>query len=148
MPANPPENMSRITPAIFYDSPEAALEWLAEAFGFKTRLAFPGPDGKIVHAEMVHEDGVFMLGPTSMMDEWKSPKSLGGSMTQSLYVYVEDVDAHHAHAVDAGAEVVSGLEDKFYGDRTYEVNDLEGHRWVFAQHVRDVAPEDMQPPEQ
>ncbi len=147
MPSNPPEDMPRITPAIFYDDPAAALDWLSMTFGFKTRLSIPGPDGGIVHAEMQFEDGVIMLGPAAAMDEGKSPEALGGSVTQSLYVYVDDVDAHCAQARESGAKIVSELEDKFYGDRTYAAKDLEGHLWTFAQHVRDVAPEDMQLPQ-
>ncbi len=143
MTANPPENMPRITPAVFYDDPAAALEWLARAFGFRTRLKMPGPDGGIAHAEMQVGDSAIMLGPTSAREGWKSPRSLGGAITQSLYVYVDDVDVHFRRAQAAGAHIVSPPEDKFYGDRNYEVQDLEGHRWMFAQHVRDAAPEDL-----
>lgn len=41
---------------------------------------------------------------------------------------------------------MADLEDMFWGDRTYVAEDLEGHRWTFAEHVKDVAPEDMKPP--
>jgi uncharacterized glyoxalase superfamily protein PhnB len=99
-----------------------------------------------MHAEMDVEDSVIMMSPTSGSDVWKSPKSLGGSVTLGLYVYVGDVDSHCARARSAGATVVSDLEDMFWGDRTYVVEDLEGHRWTFAQHVRDVAPDQMDPP--
>jgi uncharacterized glyoxalase superfamily protein PhnB len=29
-----------------------------------------------------------------------------------------------------------------YGEKQYGVEDLEGHRWLFSQHVRDVSPEE------
>ena len=96
MPANPPDNMRRITPNIFYDDPASALEWLAKAFGFETRMSMPGPDGAIMHAEMQVADAAIMMSPTSATKEWKSPKSLAGSVTQGLYVYVDDLDAHCA----------------------------------------------------
>jgi len=153
MPANPPANMPRVTPIVCYDDPAAALDWLAKSFGFETRLSIPGPDGGIVHAEIQLADGVVMVGPTSAADasdhvpaEWHSPKSLDGSVTQSLYVYVDDVDAHYALARRAGATIRSEPEDRFYGDRIYVASDPEGHQWTFAQHVRDVPPEDMHPP--
>ncbi len=146
MPANPPENMPRITPNVVYDDPAAALDWLSKTFGFTQRMAMPGPDGGIMHAEMEIADGVIMLSPTSAGPEWSSPASRGGTVTQSLYIYVDDVDAHCAAAKSAGAEIVAELEDMFWGDRTYVAVDPEGHRWAFAQHTRDVAPEDMQPP--
>ena len=52
MPKNPPENMPRITPNVFYDDLGAALDWLSKAFGFTTRMSMPGKDGGIMHAEM------------------------------------------------------------------------------------------------
>ena len=147
MPANPPENMPRITPNIFYDDPGAALDWLGKAFAFETRMSMPGPDGSVMHAEMQVADSVVMMSPTAATEEWKSPKGLAGSVTQTLYVYVDDLDAHCAQARGAGAEILSEPEDMFWGDRTYVARDLEGHRWTFAEHTRDVAPEDMKPPE-
>ncbi|MDX6519236.1 MAG: hypothetical protein QOF50_2082 [Gaiellaceae bacterium] len=59
-----------------------------------------------------------------------------------VHVYVEDVDAHLAHARAAGATILSELEDQPFGDRQYRAEDLEGHRWMFATHVRDVPPQD------
>ena len=146
MPTNPPANMPRITPNVFYDDPAAALEWLAKAFGFEMRMSMPGPDGGVMHAEMQVADGVIMMSPTAGSDAWKSPRSLGGSVTLGLYIYVDDVDAHCARARSAGATIVSEPEDMFWGDRTYVVEDPERHRWTFAQRVRDVSPEDMTPP--
>ncbi len=109
-------------------------------------MSMPGPDGAIMHAEMQVADAAIMMSPTSATEQWKSPKSLAGSVTQGLYVYVDDLDAHCARARAAGAQIRSDPEDMFWGDRTYVVEDLEGHRWTFAQHTRDVAPEDMKPP--
>ncbi len=146
MPANPPEGFPRIAPNVFYDDVGQALEWLGKAFGFTKRMTLPGPDGSIVHAEMAVQDSVIMMSPAASTDEWKSPKTIGGSVTTTLYVYVDDVDAHFAQARSAGAKIIAELEDMFWGDRTYVAVDPEGHRWTFAQHVRDVAPEDMKPP--
>lgn len=145
MPANPPDNMPRITPNVFYENPAGALDWLAKAFGFTARMSMPGPDGSLIHAEMEVGDSAIMMSPTAGNDAWKSPKSLGGAVTIGLYVYVDGVDAHHERARNAGARIVAEPEDMFWGDRTYVAEDLEGHRWTFAEHVRDVAPEDMKP---
>ena len=60
-----------------------------------------------------------------------------------MLVYVDDVDKHFERAKAAGAGSESGPEDQVYGDRTWNATDPEGHRWTFAQHVKDVAPEDM-----
>ena len=143
MPANPPENMPRITSNIFYDDLAAALEFLGKAFGFHTRMSLPGTDGSIMHAEMEIHDGVIMMSPTAENESWTSPKSQGGRVTQSLYVYVDDVDGHCAKARSGGATIVAELEDMFWGDRTYVASDPEGHRWTFAERTRDVDPANM-----
>jgi uncharacterized glyoxalase superfamily protein PhnB len=143
MPANPPENTPRITPYLYYEDVASAMDWLAGAFGMSERLRMPGPGGDIMHAEMELADGLIMLGRPA--PDYKNPKHLG-HLTQSLYVYVDDVDKHFEQAKRAGAVILAEPEDQFYGDRRYGAEDLEGHHWYFAQHVRDVAPEDMKPP--
>ena len=143
MPANPPENMPRITAYLYYEDVAGALAWLARAFGFQERLRMAGRDGGIRHAEMELEEGVIMLGCPA--PEYRSPKRLGQA-TQSLYVYVDEVDKHFARAKEAGAQILEEPADQFYGDRRYGVTDPEGHQWWFAEHVRDVAAEDMKPP--
>jgi uncharacterized glyoxalase superfamily protein PhnB len=145
MAKNPPEGSPRLSPLLTYNDIPAALDWLAEAFGFERRMAMPGPDGSIMHAEMTIADAVVMLGPASEEEARKSPADLG-AVSQSLYVFVDDVDAHCATARAAGAKIRSGPEDQFWGDRSYSVHDPEGHLWIFPTHVRDVALEDMQPP--
>ncbi len=143
MPANPPENMPRITPYLYYEDVAQAVAWLGKAFGLRERMRMPGPDGSVVHAEVELADGVVMMGCPGA--DFRNPRRLGGA-TQQIYVYVDDVDAHHAHAKAAGARILAEPEDKFYGDRSYSAEDPEGHQWSFAQHVRDVAPEDLRPP--
>jgi uncharacterized glyoxalase superfamily protein PhnB len=143
MPKNPPENMPRITPYLYYENVEGALTWLAQAFGFSERMRMPGPDGSVAHAEMECADGVIMLGCPS--PDYRNPSKVG-QVTQGLYVFVDDVDKHFRNAKESGATIIDEPEDQFYGDRRYTAEDPEGHVWFFATHVRDVAPEDMTPP--
>ncbi|MFQ5698398.1 MAG: VOC family protein [Myxococcota bacterium] len=143
MPRNPPENMPRITPYLLYEDVAGALTWLSRTFGFEERLRLPAPDGSVAHAEMELSDGVIMMGHPG--PEYRNPKRLG-QVTQQLYVYVDDVDAHFEHSRREGASILHKPEDQFYGDRRYAAEDPEGHHWYFAQKVRDVAPEDMKIP--
>jgi uncharacterized glyoxalase superfamily protein PhnB len=143
MPSNPPEDMPRITPYLLYEDVGVALDWLARAFGFRERMRLRGPDGTITHAEMTLADGVVMMGCPG--PDYRNPRRLG-QVTQSVYVYVDDVDGHFTRAREAGATILEEPRDQFYGDRRYGAADPEGHHWYFAQHVRDVAPEDMKPP--
>ena len=140
MPANPPQNMPRITPYLLYEDVAGALDWLARTFGFRERLRLADPDGKVNHAEMELADGVIMLGHPGV--DYRNPRRIG-HVTQHLYVYVDDVDKHFDHARSSGARILADPEDQFYGDRRYSAEDPEGHHWYFAQHVRDVAPEDL-----
>lgn len=56
-----------------------------------------------------------------------------------LYVYVDDAEGHYEHAQALGATIVTGLQIHA-GDRRYQVADLEGHQWTFAQHLYDTGP--------
>lgn len=69
----------------------------------------------------------------------RNPRRLG-AWASYTHIHVEDIDAHHARAREAGAVIVRGLSDEEYGDRRYDAEDPEGHRWSFAQRVRDVPP--------
>lgn len=138
MVKNPPEGMPRLTPYLYYNDLAAALEWLGKAFGFSERMKIPGEDGGLMHAEIALKDCVVMMGPPSQEFETASAQDLP-RVSASLYVYVDDVDAHHAKAASAGAEP-GELQDMFWGDRMYAVRDLEGHHWTFATAKKEPAP--------
>ena len=59
---NPPDGMPRITAGVYYEDSATTLEWLEKAFGFKTRLKIPGPNGQIMHSELEYEDGFIFVG--------------------------------------------------------------------------------------
>ncbi len=124
MVQNPPENMPRITPYLYYEDVASALEWLAKTFGLHERMRITEADGTVSHAEMELADGVVMMGDPGA--DYRSPGHVG-HVTQALYVYVEDVDGHFEHTRGAGATILAEPEDKFYGDRQYGAEDLEGH---------------------
>ncbi|HEY8726758.1 MAG TPA: VOC family protein [Gaiellaceae bacterium] len=128
-------------PYLLYEDSGAALEFLVTVFGFTEKVRMKDDEGHVNHAEVEIADAVVMLGTPP--GDYKNPSKLGGK-TQSIYVYVDDVDAHYQRVKEAGAKIVSEPEDKFYGDRSYGVADPEGHEWYFATHVRDVSPEEMQ----
>jgi uncharacterized glyoxalase superfamily protein PhnB len=128
-------------PYLLYEDADAALDFLTRAFGFTEKVRMTDDQGRVNHAEVQYKDGVVMLG--SPGEDYKNPKKLGGK-TVSIYVYVDDVEAHFEQAKAAGAKVVREPEDQFYGDRNYGVQDPEGHEWYFGTHVRDVSPEEME----
>jgi len=129
------------TSSLHYRDPKAALAWLERVFGFETTMAIDGPPEapEMCHYEMAMDGkGRVMVGA-----EWtgftKSPASVGGANTQRLHVHLDrSVDEHFAHAKAEGAEIEKEPEDQFYGDRSYIAVDLEGHRWTFAEKIREV----------
>ncbi len=134
---------AQVVPALFYDDPNAALDWLEQAFGFETCLRVTGDDGVIQHAEMEYGNGRIMLGGTGWSDFPTSPKSLDGKNTQCIHVQVKDVMAHYERAKAVGATIAAEPEDQFYGDRIYRVFDPEGHFWTFGQTMRVLSNADM-----
>jgi uncharacterized glyoxalase superfamily protein PhnB len=138
-----PKRWPTIVPQIPYRDVVAALSFLVRAFGFReiptARLVTAG--GAIDHATLELGGGVIGIGPEGHHGTI-SPIS-GGIVSQYISVYVDDVDAHHQHAVAAGARIATGLSDYFWGDvghRTYEALDPEGHRWRFHQLLRAGPP--------
>ena len=126
---------STVIPSLRYRDAPAAVRWLADAFGFEERLVVPTDDGRIAHAEMTHGTGMIMFG--SIWDDdlnVTTPEALGGASTHTVFVIVEDPDAHHARAVAAGAVIVRELRDEDYGSRGYSARDPEGHLWSFGTY--------------
>jgi uncharacterized glyoxalase superfamily protein PhnB len=122
-----------VTPFLFYGEP-GSFDWLVSAFGFKVRMKVPGPGGIVVHGELEHGEGLIMLGATSDGEGARTPKQ-AGLRTQSLYLMVDDADAHCAAARAAGAKIVTEPADA-HGHRRYVVEDPEGHHWMFASPIR------------
>lgn len=141
-----PRGWPRISSAVFYDDPAKAIDWLCDTFGFEVRLKVEGEGGRIEHSELEFGDGLVMVGSTDDRHEppmpAKSPASLGGANTQALCVYLDDVDAHYEQVRKAGAKIMmppktSDYGDDYWVDRSYRVEDLEGHQWWFVQRVRE-----------
>jgi uncharacterized glyoxalase superfamily protein PhnB len=132
-------NAPTIYPALSYRDAAAAIAFLENALGFETLMQVPGEDGGIVHAELRLGDGVIMLGTAQDARGWKSPLDLAGT-SQTVYVVVEDVDAHYGRAKAAGAEIDYEPRDTDYGSREYGLRDPEGHFWSFGTYAPELEP--------
>jgi len=128
-----PENTPTIYPALAYRDAPAAMKFLSNAFGFAELMVAPGENGSIVHAEMNLGSAVIMLGSNRPEMGWVSPDELP-AVSQTLYVAIDDVDAHYEKAQAAGAQITRPLNDTDYGSREYGAKDLEGHHWSFGTY--------------
>lgn len=139
-----PDAYRRVTPALVVEGAAKALEFYAEVFQATERMRFPAPDGTIAHAEIEIGDSVVMVEDASPMMETKAPPPDGiDGSPNSLFIYVEDVDATIERAVNLGATLKRPADNQFYGDRDGAIVDPFGHVWTVATHVEDVAPEEM-----
>ncbi len=125
-----------VLPHIAYRNLSDAIDWLAHTFGFAEHYRYGDP---ISGAQLHLGDAWIMV--VAARARYSTPAQLGRG-TQSLTIFVEDVDAHCAHAKSAGARIVEELNETIYGERQYGAEDLDGHHWLFARHARDVSPEE------
>ncbi len=116
-----------ILPHVTYQNVAGALEWLTKAFGFAEHYRYGQPGGRVNGAQMHLGDAWIMLNRAQ--PGCASPAQAGCG-TQSLTVFVDDVDAHFERAKAAGAKIVEDLHETEYGERQYGVEDLEGHHWL------------------
>jgi PhnB protein len=137
-----PKAYGAVTPALAIRGAADAIAFYRMAFGAKELSRMPGPDGKLMHAEIRIGDSIVMLGDESPEMGSPSPQTLNGSPV-GLMLYVKDVDAVFARAVAAGAKPVMPPADMFWGDRFGSVTDPFGHRWSIATHKADLTPKQM-----
>lgn len=123
-----------IYPTLRYADAKAAISFLTNTFGLVAEHVSNADDGSVGHAELSWEGGIVMLGTrTGNADPFDTGRAV-------LYLAVEDVDAHHARAVAAGAEIIHQLTDQPYGSREYAARDPEGNVWSFGTYRPAVKP--------
>ncbi|MGH8647095.1 MAG: VOC family protein [Gammaproteobacteria bacterium] len=137
-----PDGYHSVTPYLSIEGAADAIEFYKRAFRATELFRLVAPSGEIGHAEIKIGDSVIMLADPCETGPFRSPQSLGGSSI-GLHVYVEDVNALFAQAVDAGAKGLKPVQDQFYGDRTGTLEDPFGHVWFLATHKEDLTPEEI-----
>jgi len=127
-----------LLPHIVYPDVAEAIDWLTKTFGFAEHYRYSEPGGPVRGAQL-------LLGKAWIMLKRARPGSATpaqlGYGTQSLTVFLEDVDTHFQRTKSAGARIVEDLHETEYGERQYGVEDLAGHHWLFSRHARDVSPD-------
>jgi predicted enzyme related to lactoylglutathione lyase len=125
-----------LLPHVIYRDVAEAIAWLTRTFGFREHYRY----GEPVNGAQMHLGNAWIM-ITGVRAGRGSPAQLRCG-TQSLTVFVDDVDAHFRRTKAAGAKIVEELQETAYGERQYGVEDFEGHHWLFSRHARDVGPEE------
>jgi PhnB protein len=137
-----PEGYHTVSPYLIVRDAAGALDFYKKALDAQERSRMEAPGDGIMHAEFQVGDSVLMIADEAPERGYNAPPAEGGPAF-GFMVYVPDVDASFNKAVQAGASVVSPVEDQFYGDRVGSVRDPFGYSWTFATHVEDVSLEEM-----
>ncbi len=135
-----PDGYHTVTPYLGVDGAAEAIAFYERAFGAEELFRIQAPDGQVAHAEIRIGDSPIMLADSC--EKIPSPKTLGASCVY-LHLYVEDVDASFARALEAGCTESRPVADQFYGDRTGHVIDPYGHQWTLSTHKVDMTVEQV-----
>ncbi|MEV6416317.1 VOC family protein [Kribbella sp. NPDC051718] len=127
-----PGGKGTVTP---YVAVRGAVEWLEfveRTFETEKSFVVLNDDGTVGHAEVTVGDSVLMTFDSK--PDWPDTPSL-------LSVFVDDVDAVLARALEAGATVVTELTtSRIVGDRGCRIKDPQGNIWWLQTHLYDVDP--------
>lgn len=138
-----PPGMHSLTPHLVIAGAADAIAFYGQAFGAVEEARLPGPDGKLMHASVKIGDSALMLVDENPHWGTLGPKSLNGTPV-TIHLYVEDVDAVYARALEAGASTKMPPTDMFWGDRYGVLIDPFGHSWSIATHKKDVGKDELQ----
>jgi predicted enzyme related to lactoylglutathione lyase/uncharacterized glyoxalase superfamily protein PhnB len=123
-----------ILPHIVYPDVAQAITWLTKVFGFTEHYRYGDP----ASGAQLHLGNAWIM-VAQVRDGRGTPAQLGAH-TQSLTVFVEDLEAHFQRAKAANAKIVEDLHQTEYGELQYGAEDFAGHHWLFSRHARDVSP--------
>ena len=141
-----PAGREGLIPHLVCDPCREAIAFYKQAFGAEEVFSLPGPDGRVMHAEIrVGKNFIFLADdfPEYCGGHSQSPKGLKGTPV-TIHSYVENCDAAIQKAVDAGATILMPAGDAFWGDRYGAVTDPFGHKWSFGTHQRELTPAELE----
>lgn len=132
-----------LSPYLVVSGAARAIEFYTKALGAQELFRLVEPGGRVGHAELTLCGTRF-----SLSDEYPDFGALGpvrvGGTPVTLHLYVEDVDAVLARAIEAGALLLRPLKDEFFGDRVAMIADPFGHKWMLATRQEEISPAEMQ----
>jgi len=115
-----------VIPVLYYPDPGVAADWLSKAFGFTVRLRIANH-----RVQMRAGEGCFTIAEGEVVP----------NRSCVVQVRIEDALAHCERARVAGARILTEPTDHIYGERQYNAEDFNGHRWDFTETLTDVEPE-------
>ncbi|TMG53417.1 MAG: hypothetical protein E6H84_11910 [Chloroflexi bacterium] len=134
----------RVIPMLAYEDAGRAAEWITKVFGFREVERFHNGAGTVTDVVLDLDGATVLVGHPS--DAYQGPRRHAQAcalarqwletsfIVDGVVVYIGDVDTHFGHAKRAGAKILTEPETN-ERQRQYRVEDVEGHRWMFAQRT-------------
>jgi PhnB protein len=140
-----PDGYTTLTPFLVCSPAAEAIDFYCQVFGASVVSRMDGPDGRVLHAELDLGTGRLQLGDPAQEYGLVPPSGQDqDQVSASVCIYVPDVDAAFAAAVERGAVVREKPGTFVTGDRFASVYDPFGHRWAIMTRVEDVSPEEAE----
>ena len=137
-----PDGYTTLTPFLVCRPAADAIRFYEAVFGATVVSRMDAADGTVPHAELDFGTGRLQLGDPNEAYGLTAPRRTGDTVSSSTCIYVADVDAVFAKAVERGATVREEPATFVTGDRFASVYDPFGHRWAIMTKVEDVSPEE------
>ena len=139
-----PEGYTTLTPFLVCSPAAEAIRFYEVVFGATVVGRMDGPDDPVLLAEL--DLGLGRLQLSDANDEYGlvAPAREGDAVSGSTCIYVADVDAVFAAAVERGATVREKPSTFVTGDRFASIYDPFGHRWAVMTRVEEVSPEEAE----
>jgi PhnB protein len=139
-----PEGYTTLTPFLVCSPATDAIRFYEEVFGATVVSRMDGPGATVLHAELDVGEGRLQLSDPNEQYGLVVPDRSGDAVSGSTCIYVPDVDAVFAKAVERGATVREKPDTFVTGDRFASIYDPFGHRWAVMTKVEEVSQEESE----
>ncbi len=144
--------MASISPLLAVEDIAKSMDYYESVLGFKKGLAMPGEGGQLMHGEVRIADNLMLMFSPAQGGQGPVAQKLaqGGPKGSGVILYIDlgdqDIDRYYGDVKKAGAKVIQEIDDQFWGDRIFTIEDPDGYILTFSKHVRDVDLSQMQHP--
>lgn len=121
-----PENYTAVSPYLVVNGAGNTIDFLKRVFNAVELHRYPATDGRVMHAEVKIDDSVIMIADGA--EGWPA-------IPAHVHIYVKDVDATYALALEAGAEPVQAPVKKEDADKRGGIKDSGGTTWWIATKI-------------